>query len=263
MKTKFIVLFTTLLSLVGIALQLWAQTTAFAPVTNLPVDGAPALIALTVFTALTLVLTLAVALPWRDHRPADLPLYPADSRLLPLLGGGSAAVFTLGGVLSLVETLPGQNRGQLAGAVSAVAVCLILILGGAAMFRLSLVKKCSKPVEYTLWPLLPGFAGCFRLVIFYHSHSRDALVLTFCWTLISLLCAIVALYFQAGYCFGHKKPLFALWFTAAGAATAFTALPSAESPAHALLTLGMAGWMVLHCVLLPNASERHGHREQQ
>ena len=265
MRSKPIVLITLALSALGALLQVWCQRTAFDPGANLPLTDAPALTVLIIFAIAVPIVALAVSLPLQGIKPqGDNSLYHIMGTPGRVVGILSGAAFLAGGMLLLIESVPPLLRRPNTLEVTTCLVDLLLMAGGAAMIILSLSGQEARfHVRHSLWPLLPGFAGCFWLVIYYHSNSRDAVVLRYCWILLCLMAAILAFYYQAGFAFDRVRPLRAQTFSMAGAIYAFTAIPAADTLSEVILLLGVGGWMLLHCRLIPRRSEIHGHREKR
>ena len=265
MRSRSYLLLSIPLCLAGAALQCWSLATGYEPGTGLPIAGAPALTALTVFAVAVPVLALLLSLPLRGGRTARPEgLYagiPLPGSLLGALSGGLTAA---AGVLLLLRDLPAAlNRPQILD-IGVCAVDLLLVLGGGSMVWMALsARKEGRTAGHSLAALLPGFAGCFRLVIFYHNHSRDPVVAHYCWMLLALMAAILALYYQAGFSFDHPRPLRAMTCTMTAAIYAFTALPASESLADALLLAGLGLWMLLNIPLLLRTGQTRGRREMR
>ncbi len=242
-----------LLGLVGLLLQLWSQLTAYDRLTNLPLSGAPALLALRALAVAAPVIALILAIPLPGQRGclpgglyADLP--PAACVVGCLSGGLTAA----GGLLQLWQSLPAFLDDRQGLSLAACGVDALLTLAGAAMLWMSLAsRRQGRETRHSLAALLPGFAGCFWLVFYYHDHSQDPVVEHYCWLLLCLMAAILAFYFQAGYSFGRVRPVWALTFSLTAGVYAFAALPTGDGVSDVLLLCGIGLWMALHCYLLP------------
>ena len=263
MRSTPIVIITIFLSALGAALQYFCQATAFDLTADLPLTGAPGLTAICVFAMAVPLFALLVSLPLRGIRPqGEYSLYQAMGIPGRTVGILSGAAVIAGGLIQLaVELSPLLHSLQ--PELPACLVALMLAVGGGAMIALTLSgREEHLQVRHSLSPLLPGFAGCFWLILYYHSHSRDAVVLRYCWVLLCLMAAILAFYYQAGFAFDRERPLRAQTCSLAAAVYAFTALPAADSLSEGLLLLGIGGWMILHCRLIPHRSEIHGHREK-
>lgn len=264
MKSKPIVLITLTLSALGALLQVWCQRTAFDLSADLPLSGAPALTVIILFAIAVPIFAFAISLPLRGIKPqGDNSLYHIMGTPTRVAGILSGAAFVVGGLLRLTRSVPPLLHRPTTPEISTCLVNVLLMAGGAAMVILSLSAQEQRfHVRHSLWPLLPGFAGCFWLIIYYHSNSRDAVVLRYGWILLCLMAAILAFYYQAGFAFDRVRPLRAQAFSMAGAIYAFTALPAADDFTEMFLLLGVGGWMLVHCRLIPRRSEIHGHREK-
>lgn len=237
-------------ALVGFGLQAWCQSSGFDPVTRLVVAGSPALLAVRIFFWAVPVLALVASLPLRGTRPAGAgELFGAPGRggrFLGLLAGLLAAA---GGLLRLAHDLQPLLLHRWS-ALGACLVDLLLCLGGACLGWL--VSGPQKPKPRSVAALIPGFGACFWLITFYHTQSRDPIVVRYVWTLLCLMAAVLALYHQAAYCFGRPAPVRTLFFTLTAGAWAFGALPSSADLSQALLLTGLGCWMLLQSYLVPN-----------
>ncbi len=242
----------------GYALRLWALNTAY-DARNLPISDAPALLALKALTvAVPFVALLLAATPGSVQAEPGKALYarlPALSALIGMLAGELVCISGLWALLSEdVSALTGGG-GRLELAVCAVDA--LTVAAGLSMVWLCLAGRLGRTLRHSLATLLPGFAGCFRLVLYYHTNSQDPVVSRFCWTLLALLAAILAFYHQAAYSFGRPRPVVALTATVTAAAYALSAQAGAEGLAEQLLLGGIALWMVLHTMLLPGCLPEH------
>lgn len=238
-------------ALVGVILQAWCQTSAFDPVTRLVVPGAPALLAVRIYFWVVPVLFLLACLPLRGQRAAGdgeiLATIGRGGRFLGVLAGLMAAA---GGLLRLAQDL----QPLLLKRWTALGGCLVdvlLCLGGACLAWLAAGPQKARP--QSVMALIPGFGTCFWLITFYHTQSRDPIVVRYVWTLLCLMAAVLALYHQAAYCFGRPAPVRTLFFTLTAGAYAFAALPSAADLSQLLLLTGLGCWMLLQSFLIPNA----------
>ena len=240
-------------ALVGFGLQAWCQTSAFDPVTRLVVPGSAALLAVKLYFVAVPVLALVASLPLRGTKaPGRGEIYGRlgrGGRFLGVFGGLLAAA---GGLLRLSQDL----QPLLLRRWTALGNCLVdglLCLGGLCLIWLAAGPK--KPKPQTVAALIPGFGACFWLITFYHTQSRDPIVVRYVWTLLCLMAAVLALYHQAAYCFGRPAPVRTQFFTLTAGAWAFAALPSAGELSQSLLLTGLGCWMLLQSVLIPAAPE--------
>ena len=242
-----------LAALVGFGLQAWCQTAAFDPVTRLVVPGAPALLAVKLYFVAVPVLALVASLPLRgSSAPGRGELYGGLGRGGRFLGVLAGLLAAAGGLLRLSQDL----QPLLLRRWAALGNCLVdglLCLGGVSLIWLAAGSRHPKP--RSLAALIPGFGACFWLITFYHTQSRDPIVVRYVWTLLCLMAAVLALYHQAAYCFGRPAPVRTQFFTLTAGAWAFAALPSAADLSQSLLLTGMGCWMLLHSLLIPSAPE--------
>lgn len=251
MKRSRYLIALVLAALVGVALQVWCQTAGFDPVTRLVVPGSPALLATGIYFAVVPVAFLLFSLALRgSSAPGRGELFGTlgfGGRFLGVLAG---LLWLAGGGLRLREDVTPLLYRRWTG-LGDFLVDVLLCLGGACLIWLAVGPK--KPRPQSLLTLIPGFGACFWLITFYHTQSRDPIVARYIWTLLCLIAAVLALYHQAGYCFGRPAPVRTLFFTLTAGAWAFAALPSATELSQALLLTGLGCWMLLQSLLIPNA----------
>lgn len=238
-------------ALVGAALQVWCQTTGFDPVTRLVVAGSPALLAVRIYFFAVPVVFLLSSLPLRGRKASGRgALYGTLGRGGRFLGVLAGLLWLAGGLLRLAEDVTPLLHRRWTG----LGDCLVdglLCLGGVCLIWLAAGPK--KPRPQSLPALIPGFGACFWLITFYHTQSRDPIVVRYVWTLLCLMAAVLALYHQAAYCFGRPAPVRTLFFTLTAGAWAFAALPSAAELSQSLLLTGLGCWMLLQSILVPAA----------
>lgn len=256
MRSRLTALALALASLLGMCLQRWAIKTAYDPVTRLVLPGEVALTALKVFAFAVPVLALLGALGLKGKKlPGGRGLYRGTGLPCCLWLVSAGVLTVLGGGLSLAVDgrLFWLRRGGTL--LAACGVDLLLAAGGVCMMWLAIAGRRNRLGDRPLAALIPGFAGCFWLIFFYHSHSRDPVVTHYCWILLALMASILAFYHQAGYSFGRPHPVRAQACTLTAGAYAFTAMLSAEDLFDVLLLAGLGFWMLAHCVLLAGAGE--------
>ena len=250
MKKKLYPLLAVVLSAVGFGLQYLAQMNPLA--VQMDTDTA-AMIAVKCFFVAVPVIALLCSLPLRgtdEQIDASGRLYENLNFAARFCGVLAGMIFCGGALLRLVT---GAKSGV---GIATLAVDVLLLAAGVSMVW----QIVSPGPSRSLFALLPGFAAAFWLVIYYHTQSKDPIVERYGALLLCLMAMALACYHQAGYSFGRANPVRAMTFSLIGGIYAFTALPTAQDEADALLMTAIGVWMVLHTALLPAApvlSARH------
>lgn len=250
MKNKLYPLLAVVLSAVGFGLQYLAQMN---PLNGRTDADTPAMIAVKVFFVAVPVIALLCALPLRGTGG----MVDASGRLYENLNFAARFCGVLAGMIFCGGALLRLVTGARSGAgIAVLAVDVLLLAAGVSMVWQIVSPKPSR----SLFALLPGFAAAFWLVIYYHTQSKDPIVERYGALLLCLMAMALACYHQAGYSFGRANPVRAMAFSLIGGIYAFTALPTAQDVAEALMMTAIGLWMLLHTTLLPNApvlSARH------
>lgn len=267
MKSKLTALGLLCAGAVGAALRIWSLKTAYEAGTNLAIAGAPALIILAVYAIAIPLLALGAAFWLRKNASGAPSLYSGVSVPMSLLGIVAAVAITAGSFLRLmanVTLLAGGNRANLLVSL----VDLLMLAGGASMLWIAISGMHAETrFHNSILPLVPGFAACMALVMFYQNNSRDPEVTHYCWILLSIMACVLALYHQASYAFDNPHPVRTQWATLTAGAYALLALPDASGPSEVLSLVGIAMWMVQRCFLIssPCSSDYSSpcHSEEQ
>lgn len=252
MRRKLTLPVLALLSAAGLALQYWNQTTGYDGL-DLPISGAPSLVAAWVFALVCLALTLWLAGDLLGRKAQDGGLYDRMGKPGMALGIAAGAVTALGGL--------GRLLSGLSSGIVTLLVDVLLVGAGAAMVWLALTPNRPKKSGPALAPLLPGFAGCFRLATFYYANSQDPVVSRYGWTLVALMVCILACYDQAGWAFDRRRPFRAMALSGLAAVLLFFALPTAEHWADMAVLGGLGLWMFTGVTQLPKTTQFKGSRE--
>ena len=243
MKKKIYPLLAVVLSAVGFGMQYLAQMN---PLAIQMASDTTAMIAVKCFFVAVPVVALLCSLPLRgtgDQIDASGRLYENLNFAARFFGVLAGMIFCGGALLRLVT-------GVQAGAgIALLAVNVLLLAAGVSMVQQIVSAKPSR----SLFALLPGFAAAFWLVIYYHTQSKDPIVERYGALLLCLMAMALACYHQAGYSFGQANPVRAMTFSLIAGIYAFTALPTAQNVADALMITAIGVWMVLHAALLPDA----------
>jgi hypothetical protein len=263
MKSKLTALGLLCAGAFGAALRIWSLKTAYEAGTNLAIAGAPALIILIVYAVAIPLLALGAAF-WLQKNSSGAPsLYSGVSAPMSLLGIVAAVAITAGCFLRLmsnVTLLAGGNRANLMVSL----VDLLMFTGGVCMLWIA-VSGMHEGTRFhnSILPLVPGFAACMALVMFYQNNSRDPGVTHYCWILLSIMACVLALYHQASYAFDNPHPVRTQWATMTAGAYALLALPDAGSPSEVLILVGIALWMVQRCAVISSPCHSEEQRDEE
>jgi len=258
MKSKLTALGLLLAGFAGGALQVWTQQTAFDPATHLVLEGQASLTALRVFACAVPLLAALASLWLRAKKsPSSKSLCAGAGWGCRLLGPAAGLLLISGGLMKLVADFPVPPPRMDWLSLGMCGVDLLLALGGGCMIwqALGAAFRPGWTGRHSLSCLIPGFSVCFWLILFYHNHSRDPVVSHYCWILLALMAAILALYHQAAYSFGRAHPVQAQICTLTAGVYAFTALPSAGEAGDRPLLLGLGLWMLLNSLLIAGGKE--------
>lgn len=261
MRKKLTLPVLLLLSAVGLALQYWNQTVGYDAL-SLPIPGALSGLVTKLFAAVCVIAAfwLASSLSGVTLKHAD-GLYRTLSTPGTVVGILAGALTAVGGAGKLSGTLiPMLRWKQTTGAFNCLIDALLICAGGA-MLWMTLTPRRAPKSGPALAPLIPGFAGCFWLAVFYHANSQDAVVSHYGWILVGQMAFILACYYQAGYSFDRCRPFLAQLFTCLSAPLLFMALPTAQTRADLALLAGFGAWMLLGAVQIHKVSHTKGARE--
>ncbi|MBQ7870613.1 MAG: hypothetical protein IJ357_00530 [Oscillospiraceae bacterium] len=158
-------------------------------------------VALLILCGLFLLALICLLLPL-NKRPTGMgafPVHPLPNGLL-LLG---AAALLAGNVLN-------WNSGATGALVSLLGIAAAVF---AALFALSrLRKKIPTPLLYMFVSLYLGL----HLILSFKNWNSDPAVQDYCYTLLAILCAMLAIFQLAAFCFGKgKRRITIFWSLAA------------------------------------------------
>ena len=233
----------------GFALRRWELATAFDPVSGLAAPGAPATLALVVFSAA--VALLCAALGW-TRRNTDYGDYDAAfSAPGCTLGIGAAVLsaFLLLGAAGLEAfSAPGAYREAAAlaeeggGSNPALALLLPLLMAGlsaaAGCCVLAVGRKCYRGEsvgKYSGLLLTPAYLCCVWLVAAYQSRAADPVVQDYLYELLAIICLLLSVYYLAGFSFETPKAGRALCFSLLSVYFCMTTLADGHDWASAAL----------------------------
>ena len=223
----------------GAMMQCLALVTAFDATTHLPNPDTPILWVQLIYC----ILVAVAALLWGRALTRDTELtwhgqWLGQSRFSAAVGGASGALVLVGGcgmaIQSFLNWRFSYDREDLAAAI----VGALLALSGVCFFLLSLRERRQSALS-----LLPGFAVCFWLILFYHTNARDPVVFHYAFLLLALMAAAVALYYQACLCFARPKPSRTVGFTLIAAVFCLQVMPAADDLGARLVLAGLGVWM--------------------
>jgi hypothetical protein len=234
----------------GFFLRRWELTAAFEPDTGLAVLWTAPTVAL---IALSVVLAAAFFLLCRgDKYPLtayrDAFAAPGNWAYL-VVGAGASALLLVSGLWGLKEQLTGGAPKVLSLLLDALClasfVCLLWIIPGN--FR-------ARQRQYSLALLLPAYTCCVWLVNAYQQRAADPVVLDYVYQLLAIICALLGLYFAAGFSFGRGRVWLCGGFTLLGVYFGIVTLADEHTLSDRLLLLGLVLYqMASAAALLRNA----------
>lgn len=232
----------------GLGLRLWGLKTAFEWGTGLPIPGTPAtpsLIALTVAALL-----LLGGLLWRMcHRAPNLDYDAAFYFPNPaaVTADVLCAFLLLGASLLGLWEFWNSFQRNLAYPI------LSLLLLGAGICVLLVGRDSYRGRfrgRYRGGLLLPPYAFCLWLILSYQAQAGNPVLLDYVYRLLAIICALLGLYFIAGFSFEKGKPLPTLCFGLAAVYFSCVSLAGLRSWINLALYLFCIIYFTAHSVVL-------------
>ena len=112
----------------------------------------------------------------------------------------SAAMLLVAGLLGLKNAMVSFNCGLLCK-----LTCAMCILSFFCVLTAAWTNFRGKPLTYSLPLLVPGYTLCLWLVNAYQQQAAEPVVLIYVYEVLAIICALLGLYFSAGYSFGRPK----------------------------------------------------------
>ena len=237
---------------VGHILRRWELATAFEAGTGLPIPGAPAALALGIFSAAAAV---ALALLCRGKYPAfsgyGAAFRAGGSTLYAVMGTISAFLLLAGGVLMLAGPALGEElvfTRLIAGAL-AVAAGLCVAVTVRDNYR------GTAPQKYNFRLLMPAYAFCVWLIAAYQVRAGDPVRQDYVYELFAIIASLLGLYSTASFSFERGRPFFTCLFSLLG--VYFSLVTLADT--HDLATILLCAFSIVYLLtgtvtLLHNAA---------
>lgn len=238
---------------VGFAFRRWELATAFEADTGLPIDGAPATMALIV---LSVVMAVVLALLCRGKYPAftgyDQAFQAKGNTAYATAGILSAFLLLAAAALLVYEFFQaGPDRVYTNLLVAALALAAGFCVMGTVQNNFKGLGRGK--LNFTL--LLPAYACCVWLIAAYQVRAGDPVQLDYVYELFAIIAGLLGLYFIAGFSFDKGKCVPAVFFCLMG--VYFSLVTLADE--HDWATLVLYGFTILYlltssALLLYNAA---------
>ena len=237
----------------GFALRRWELATAFEADTGLPIDGAPATMALIV---LSVVMAVVLALLCRGKYPAftgyDQAFQAKGNTAYATAGILSAFLLLAAAALLVYEFLQaGPDRVYTNLLVAALALVSGFCVMGAVQNNFKGLGKGK--LNFTL--LLPAYTCCVWLIAAYQVRAGDPVRLDYVFELFAIIATLLGLYFHAAFAFTRGRPFWALFFALLGVYFSITTLADGHEWGFTLLYAFAVVYLTVSAVtLLRNAA---------
>lgn len=237
---------------VGFAFRRWELATAFEADTGLPIDGAPATMALIV---LSVAMAVVLALLCRGKYPAFSgydQAFQAKGNTAYATAGILGAFLLLGAAVMLVYEFlqAGSGRVYTNLLVAALALAAGVCVMGAVQNNFKGLGKGK--LNFTL--LLPAYTCCVWLIAAYQVRAGDPVRLDYVFELFAIIASLLGLYFHAAFAFTKGRPFWAVFFALLGSYFSITTLADGHGLGFTLLyAFAIVYLMVSAITLLHNA----------
>ena len=217
----------------GFALRRWELATAFEADTGLPIDGAPATLAL---IALSVVMAAVLALLCRGRYPQFSgydQAFAARENTACATAGILSAFLLLGAAAMLVYGFlqAGPDRVYTNLLVAALALVSGFCVMGAVQNNFKGLGKGK--LNFTL--LLPAYTCCVWLIAAYQVRAGDPVRLDYVFELFAIIASLLGLYFHAAFAFTKGRPFWAVFFALLGIYFSITTLADGHGLGFTLL----------------------------
>ena len=238
---------------VGFAFRRWELATAFEADTGLPIDGAPATMALIV---LSVVMAAVLALLCRGKYPAFTgydQAFQAKGNTAYATAGILSAFLLLGAagmlVYEFLQAAPGDRiYTNLLVAALALASCFCVM--GTVQNNFKGLGKGR--LNFTL--LLPAYTCGVWLIAAYQPRAGDPVQLDYVFALFAIIASLLGLYFHAAFGFTKGRPFCAVFFALLGVYFSITTLADGHTLGSMLLYAFAIVYLLLSAItLLHNA----------
>lgn len=150
-----------------------------------------------------------------------------------------AALAVLGGIMTIVETSLDSLRTM---------YVLVAVLGMLSGLSFPLICSASRshysPSLVSIFMALPILMYCVWLIASYRSNANNPNVWMFAIEILAICCAILALFYVAGYAFGRPDPHKACYLSLLGAFMCITTLADSRHMGLELIILATVGMLL-------------------
>lgn len=246
---------------VGFALRKWQLTAGFEADTGLAIPGAPAAIALLVFSGCMALLFFFLcrgqekSLPWHtafaagEQNTLAAAALILSAMLLLVSGGLEIMEYTVNGVAPYA----GENAVARVAAKLLPLLRIALCLGSLpCVFFWSRAILQRKGGNECLSTLEPCLLYCVWLVSTYQVRGVDPVVQDYLYEVLAIAAALLGLYFIAGFSFGNGKPRQAVFFCLLGIFFSLVTLADRHSMMELFRHLFAALYLTAHVLLILN-----------
>lgn len=152
-----------------------------------------------------------------------------------------AAIAVIGGIMTIVST-----------ALDSLHTMYVIIAVLAMLSGLSFPLICSasrshySPSLVSVFMTIPILMYCVWLIASYRANANNPNVWMFAIEIIAICCAILALFYVAGYAFGRPSPQKACFLSLFGAFMCITTLSDSRYMGLELIILATAGMLLMY-----------------
>ena len=246
---------------VGFALRKWQLATGFEADTGLAIPGAPAAMALMVFSVCMTLLFLLLCrkedarLSWQtafaagEQNTLCATALILSAMLLLVSGGLEIMEYTVNGA-AVIDV---ENAFARAASKLLPLLRIVLCLGSLpCVFLWSRAILQKKGGEECLSTLEPCMLYCVWLISTYQSRGTDPVVQDYLYEVFAIVTALLALYFIAGFSFGNGKPRWAVFSCLAGIFFSLVTLADRHSLMDLFRHLFAVLYLTAHLLLILN-----------
>ena len=249
-ESGLIALFTCAAGAIGLFIRWLQLSSAFEPLTGLPIHGAPASIAMAATIA---VYAVALFIVMRTMKDAEkLTEYKTALRGHSIFYPAAAVLLGIATIVAGLLMFPGTAGELRPGLWRLLAAAALLC--GASYPVLALPSKRSGGDALTcLAALVPTIFFCIWLIVSYMSNAENPIVWAYATETLAISGATLGFYYCAGYAFGRPRPLSTAYFSHLGAFLCIVTLADDRAmPAQIMLAAAAAMLLLLSTTLIGN-----------
>lgn len=252
MLKKYLILLVSILGGVGgFFLRTWQLQTSFEPYTGLPIPGAAASMAITLFSLLLVLLLIGLSISLRRAAPQEGKRQETSPSFLILLSTCSAAGLTaVSAFLFLQDALLLRRQPEPQTNLLLFIFAFLGFLSAAALFRIGMLRYKTQPLGSRPALLFPAYSSCLWLMVSYQVLAGDPFVTNYIFALFAIMSGMLAHYFIAAHAFQNASR--ASICVAAGLAIyfSFISLTTDHLTAHGFLFLAQILYFIPSLLLL-------------